>query len=104
MNTIVPSATRALAGLAVCSTCAAAADLEIVSTMSFESGGKKYVEPCVHNNTAEARQAHFKIGSPGVRWSFHPMAVPPGQTACFAIDAPPIAPGVANDIHLDRSR
>ncbi len=80
---------------------ASASDLEIVSTMSFESGGKKYVEPCVHNNAAEARQAHFKVGSAGVRWSFRAISVPAGQTACFALDAPPIAPGVANDIHLE---
>lgn len=79
----------------------AAADLEIVSTMSFEANGKKYVEPCVRNNSNESRQAHFKIGSAGVRWTFRPMTIAPGQTACFALDAPPIAPGVANEIHVE---
>ena len=48
----------AVAALMLSSTLAAfAADLDIISTMSFESGGRKYIEPCVHNNTAEARQA-----------------------------------------------
>lgn len=78
-----------------------AADLEIVSTMNFESNGKKYVEPCVRNNTTESREAHFKIGSAGVRWTFRPITVGPGQTACVAFDAPPIAPGVANEIHVE---
>lgn len=80
---------------------AAAADLEIVSNMPFERNGKKYVEPCVHNKGPEARQARFKVGSAGVRWSFRPVTVPPGKTACFALDAPPIAPGVANDLRLE---
>jgi hypothetical protein len=80
---------------------AVASDLDIVSTMSFESGGKKYVKPCVHNNTAEVRQAHFKIGTTGVRWSFAPLPVPPGQTACFELAAPPIAPGIANEVHVE---
>ena len=91
-----------LADLAVFSTSlAAGADLDVVSTMSFESGGRKYIEPCVHNNTAQIREAHFKIGSAGVRWTFRPLSVPPGQTACFALDAPPIAPGVANEVHVE---
>jgi hypothetical protein len=93
---------RAIVALALFSTSlAVGADLDVVSTMNFESGGRKYVEPCVHNNTAEARQAHFKIGSAGVRWTFRPLTIPPGQTACFALDAPPIAPGVANEVHVE---
>ena len=79
----------------------AATDLEIVSTMSFESNGKKYIEPCVRNNTTESRQAHFKIGVAGVRWSFRPITIAAGKTACFALDAPPIAPGVANEVHVE---
>jgi hypothetical protein len=93
---------RALAALLCLRALAVAQDdLEIVSTMTFESGGRKYIEPCVHNHAAEVRQAHFKIGAGGVRWSFRPIDVPPGQTACFALDAPPIAPGVANEIHVE---
>jgi len=84
-----------------CASLAAASDLDVVSMMNFESGGRKYVEPCVHNNTAEVRNAHFKVGSAGVRWTFRPLPVPPGKTACFALDAPPIAPGVANEIHVE---
>lgn len=80
---------------------ATAGDLDVVSTMSFESGGHKYIEPCVHNNTAEAREAHFKVGSAGVRWTFKPLTIPPGKTACFALEAPPIAPGVANEVHVE---
>ena len=92
----------ALAALVVlCTSVAGAADLDIVSTMSFESGGRKFIEPCVRNNTSQTREAHFKIGSRGVRWSFRPLPVPPGQTACFALDAPPIAPGVANEVHVE---
>jgi hypothetical protein len=79
----------------------AAADLEIVSQMSFEANGKKYIEPCVRNNSQESRQAHFKIGSAGVRWTFRPMTIAPGQTSCFALDAPPIAPGIANEVHVE---
>ena len=101
MNNLIRSSLRALTALTVLVSCASASDLEIVSTMNFESGCKKYVEPCVHNNAAEARQAHFKVGSAGVRWSFHPMAVPAGKTACFALDAPPIAPGLSNEVHLE---
>jgi hypothetical protein len=92
----------ALAALMLsCGSLAAGADLDIVSTMTFESEGRKYIEPCVHNNTAEVREAHFKIGTSGVRWSFRPLPVPAGQTACFALDAPPIAPGVANEVHVE---
>ncbi|MGH7899832.1 MAG: hypothetical protein ACREQQ_17885 [Candidatus Binatia bacterium] len=80
---------------------AMAADLEIVSTGNFESGGKKYVEPCVHNNTAQVRQAHFKVGNKAVRWSFRPLPVPAGKTACFALDAPPIAPGLPNEVNVE---
>jgi|ERR1041384_7737255 len=80
---------------------AVASDLDIVSTMSFETGGRKYIKPCVHNNTAEARQAHFKVGTTGVRWSFAPLPVPAGQTACFELAAPPIAPGIANEVHVE---
>jgi len=92
----------AVAALMLSSTLAAfAADLDIISTMSFESGGRKYIEPCVHNNTAEARQAHFKVGTTGVRWSFAPLPVPAGKTACFSLAAPPIAPGIANEVHVE---
>jgi len=92
----------AVAALMLSSTlAAAAADLDIISTMSFESGGRKYIEPCVHNNTAEVRQAHFKVGTTGVRWSFAPLPVPAGQTACFELAAPPIAPGIANEVHVE---
>jgi hypothetical protein len=80
---------------------AIASDLDIVSTMSFETGGRKYIKPCVHNNTAQARQAHFKVGTTGVRWSFAPLPVPAGQTACFELAAPPIAPGIANEVHVE---
>ena len=80
---------------------AVASDLDIVSTMSFETGGRKYIKPSVHNNTAEARQAHFKVGTTGVRWSFAPLPVPAGQTACFELAAPPIAPGIANEVHVE---
>ena len=92
----------AVAALMASSTLAAvASDLDIVSTMSFETGGRKYIKPCVHNNTAEARQAHFKVGTTGVRWSFAPLPVPAGQTACFELAAPPIAPGIANEVHVE---
>ena len=80
---------------------AAAQDLDIISTMTFEAGGKKYIKPCVHNNTAQMRQARFKVGTPGVRWSFAPLPVPAGQTACFELAAPPIAPGIANEVHVE---
>jgi len=80
---------------------AVASDLDIISTMSFESGGRKYIKPCVHNNTGEIRQAHFKVGTTGVRWSFAPLPVPAGQTACFELAAPPIAPGIANEVHVE---
>ena len=93
---------RAVSALMVfCASLAAAADLDVVSTMAFEAGGHKYVEPCVRNNTAQVREAHFKVGSAGVRWIFKPLPVPAGKTACFALDAPPIAPGVANEIHVE---
>jgi len=102
MSSNVRASLWAVAALMVSSTLPAfASDLDIVSTMSFESGGKKYVKPCVHNNTAEVRQAHFKIGTTGVRWSFAPLPVPAGQTACFELAAPPIAPGVANEVHVE---
>ncbi len=102
MSSNVRASLGAIAALMVSSAFAAfASDLDIVSTMSFESGGKKYVKPCVHNNTAEARQAHFKIGTTGVRWSFAPLPVPAGQTACFELAAPPIAPGIANEVHVE---
>jgi len=92
----------AVAALMASSTLSAvASDLDIVSTMSFETGGRKYIKPCVHNNTAEARQAHFKVGTTGVRWSFAPLPVPAGQTACFELAAPPIAPGIANEVHVE---
>ena len=92
----------AVAALMAWSTLAAvASDLDIVSTMSFETGGRKYIKPCVHNNTAEVRQAHFKVGTTGVRWSFAPLPVPAGQTACFELAAPPIAPGIANEVHVE---
>ena len=78
-----------------------AADLEIVSTMSFENGGKQYVEPRVRNNTTAIRQAYFQVGNPAVRWTLHPLAVPPDQTDCFALDAPPIAPRLANEIPVE---
>jgi hypothetical protein len=79
----------------------AAADLDIVSTMTLESGGRKFLEPCAHNNTMELREARLKIGSCAVRWSFRPLHVPSGQTARFTLDAPPIAPGVANEVHVE---
>jgi hypothetical protein len=78
-----------------------AGDLELVSTGNFESGGRKYIEPCVHNNTAEIRQAHFKVGNKAVRWSFRPLPIPAGTTACFALDAPPIAPGLPNEVNVE---
>ena len=80
---------------------AMAADLDIVSTMTFESGGRKYIQPCVHNNTAELREAHFKVGNHAVRWTFRPLPVAAGQTACYALDAPPIAPGVPNEVNVE---
>jgi hypothetical protein len=91
----------AVAGSVLVCALGATADLEIVSSMTFESQGRRYVQPCVRNNTREPRQAHFKIGSRAVRWTFHPLPVPAGQTVCFALDAPPIAPGVANEIHVE---
>src|SRR5437762_2151871 len=92
----------AVAAMMAWSTSAAvASDLDIISTMSFESGGRKYIKPCVHNNTGEIRQAHFKVGTTGVRWSFAPLPVPAGQTACFELAAPPIAPGIANEVHVE---
>ncbi len=83
-----------------------AADLEIVSTMSFESNGKQYVEPRVRNNTTATRptairQAYFKVGNQAARWTLHPLAVPPDQTVCCALDAPPIAPRLANEIPVE---
>ena len=101
MNSTVRVSLRVVAALMLWCSYAAATDLEIVSTMNFESGGKKYLQPCVHNNAGEPRQAHFKVGSAGVRWSFRAMSVPAGQTACFALDAPPIAPGVVNDVRVE---
>lgn len=80
---------------------AMAADLDVVSTVTFESGGRKYIQPCVHNNTAQLREAHFKVGNHAVRWTFRPLPVAAGQTACYALDAPPIAPGVPNEVNVE---
>ena len=102
MRTKLRAQLWAVAALMAASTLAAiASDLDIISTMSFETGGRKYIKPCVHNNTAQARQAHFKVGTTGVRWSFAPLPVPAGQTACFELAAPPIAPGIANEVHVE---
>lgn len=93
--------TQTVSVLFLLSAVVTAADLDIVSTMTFEVSGRKYVEPCVHNNTAQMREAHFKVGNKGVRWSFRPLPVAAGQTACFALDAPPIAPGLPNEINVE---
>ena len=72
----------------------AAADLQIVSTTTFESGGKKFLQPCVHNSSKETKQAYVRIGNGVMKWAYPPLPVPPNTTKCYAFDAPPLHAGI----------
>ncbi len=93
--------TRTVSALFLLSAPTMAADLDLVSTVTFESGGRRYIQPCVHNNTGELREAHFKVGNHAVRWAFRPLPVAAGQTACYSLDAPPIVPGIPNEVNVE---
>lgn len=73
---------------------AGAAELEVVSTTTFESGGKKFLQPCVHNGAGETRTAHVRIGNGVMRWAYPPLKIPAKATKCFTFDAPPLHAGV----------
>lgn len=66
----------------------------MVSTSTFESGGKKFLQPCVKNATASQQQAYIRIGNGIMRWAYPPMPIPANETKCFAFDAPPLHAGV----------
>jgi hypothetical protein len=80
---------------------ARAGDLEIVSKVSWESSGRKFVQPCVKNNSAERREARFRLGARSVYWSFAPLPVDAGQVTCFTLDSPVLIKGVDNDVELE---
>ncbi len=80
---------------------ALAGDLEIVSKLSWESGGQKFIQPCVRNNSAVARDARFRIGTGSVFWAFRPLAVQAGKVVCFTLDSPVIAKGLENQLELE---
>lgn len=69
---------------------AGAADLEVVSTTTFESGGKKFLQPCVRNVSTESRTAHVRIGNGVMRWAYPPLKIAANETKCFTFDAPPL--------------
>jgi hypothetical protein len=73
---------------------AGAAELQVVSTTTFESGGKKFLQPCVHNAAGETRTVHVRIGNGVMRWAYPPLTIPAKKTLCFTFDAPPLHAGV----------
>ena len=89
------AATLALFAIALLSEgAAAAADLAVVSTTTFTSGGKKFLQPCVHNSSNETKNAYVRIGNGAMKWAYPPLPVPAGATKCYAFDAPPLHAGV----------
>ena len=86
--------------VSVASGAVAAADLSIVNTTTFTSGGKKYLQPCVRNSSNAPKQAYVRIGNGVMKWAYPPLPVGAGETKCFAFDAPPLHAGVEQH-HID---
>ncbi len=87
--------------LALVAVPALAGDLEIVSKLSWESGGQRFIQPCVRNKSATPREARFRIGTGSVFWAFKPLPVEAGKVVCFTLDSPVIAKGLENQLELE---